>query len=101
MAIELRNDYDVPGGSAQPVAVVGWPGRRKVFAKALELWLPAGVLILLALACFVWPLIYTIPTPTPGSLLNVTLPPFSAHHLLGTDPLGNDVMSEILYGGRV
>ena len=29
------------------------------------------------------------------------MPPFSPHHLFGTDELGNDVFSRILYGGRV
>jgi len=36
-----------------------------------------------------------------GNLDLLNLPPLSPHHLFGTDNLGNDVFSRILYGGRV
>jgi peptide/nickel transport system permease protein len=71
------------------------------WARTLKLWLPAGFLILLAAACFVWPNIYPVPKPVGGSVLNAGLPPLSPGHLFGTDPVGNDVFSRILYGGQV
>ena len=63
--------------------------------------MPAGFLILLAAACFVWPQVYPVPKPVGGSVLNAGLPPLSPGHIFGTDPVGNDVFSRILYGGQV
>lgn len=74
------------------------PLRRHM--RALELWIPLGFLIVLILACFVWPLVYPVPAPILGSS-TPNLPPLSAGHLFGTDQTGNDVFSRILYGGRV
>jgi peptide/nickel transport system permease protein len=71
------------------------------WARTLKLWLPAGFLIVLAAACFIWPNIYPVPKPVGGSVLNAGLPPLSPGHLFGTDPVGNDVFSRILYGGQV
>ena len=42
-----------------------------------------------------------MPKPTGGSILEAGLPPLSPGHIFGTDPVGNDVFSRILYGGRV
>jgi hypothetical protein len=69
--------------------------------RALRIWLPAGFLILLAAACFAWPQVYPVPRPVGGSILNAGLPPLSPGHILGTDPVGNDVLSRILYGGQI
>lgn len=69
--------------------------------RALRIWLPAGFLVLLAFACFIWPQIYPVPKPVGGSILEAGLPPLSPGHILGTDPNGNDVLSRILYGGQV
>ena len=81
----------------------GRRGRRAAagWARALRLWVPAGFLILLAAACFIWPQIYPVPNPVGGSVLNAGLPPLSPGHIFGTDPVGNDVFSRILYGGQV
>ena len=51
--------------------------------------------------CFLLPLVFTLPSPTGGSILDARLPPLSPGHLLGTDPVGNDIFSRILYGGQV
>jgi peptide/nickel transport system permease protein len=72
---------------------------RRVYAD-LQLWLSLSFLVFMALACFVWPIIHTMPRPTLG-LATPYLPPLTPHHLFGTDQLGNDVFSRILYGGRV
>ena len=42
-----------------------------------------------------------MPKPVGGSVLNAGLPPLSPGHIFGTDPVGNDVFSRILYGGQV
>lgn len=72
-------------------------GRGKL---PLELLLPGGFLVLLIAACFLWPLVHTMPPPINGNFVPL-LPPLSPGHLFGTDPIGNDVFSRILYGGRV
>jgi peptide/nickel transport system permease protein len=76
-------------------------GRTRQVKRAFELWAPAGFLIFLAAACFLWPLIYHVPNPVDGNLSKALLPPLSHGYLFGTDQLGNDVFSRILYGGRV
>jgi peptide/nickel transport system permease protein len=68
---------------------------------SLRIWLPAGFLILLAAACFLWPLVYPVPKPVGGSVLESNMPPLSPGHIFGTDPVGNDIFSRILYGGQV
>ena len=70
-------------------------------ARGLRRWLPAGFLILMLAACFIWPNIYPVPNPVRGSVLEAGLPPLSPGHVFGTDPVGNDVFSRILYGGQV
>ena len=78
-------------------------GRAEGRARALNLriWLPAGFLIVLFCACFFWPLVYPVPSPVGGSILNSGLPPLSPGHIFGTDPVGNDIFSRILHGGQV
>jgi peptide/nickel transport system permease protein len=74
---------------------------RTGWSRALRLWGPAGFLILMLAACFVWPNIYPVPNPVRGSVLQAGLPPLSPGHIFGTDPVGNDVFSRILYGGQI
>ena len=74
--------------------------RIRAILRAADLWIPATMVILMILACFVWPEIYPLRNPTKGVLANANLPPFSRGYLLGADTLGDDVLSRILYGGR-
>ncbi len=75
--------------------------RSQSLARTLRLWVPAGLILLLAGMCFIWPLVYTMPPPTGGSILDANAAPFSPGHILGADQNGNDVFSRIVYGGRV
>ena len=61
----------------------------------------AGVLILgtIVAACLAAPIL-TSQSPTHQDLNNILASP-SSKHLLGTDQLGRDLFSRILYGGRV
>jgi peptide/nickel transport system permease protein len=77
------------------------PRARGGVARWLRLWLPAGFLILMLGACFVWPNVYPVPNPVRGSVLQAGLPPLSPGHIFGTDAVGNDVFSRILYGGQI
>ena len=47
-----------------------------------------------------WPLFGTVGKPTGGDILNANIRPFRPGHLFGTDPVGNDIWSRLLYGGR-
>lgn len=91
------------GGPARlaPVRSVAQHRRLKSLARHLELWIPGGFLVLMVLACFVWPLVYPVPSPIHNAAVTPNLPPLTHGHILGTDTVGDDVMSRILYGGRV
>ena len=75
--------------------------RSQRVARALRLWVPAGILVVLFFFCFIWPYVYTIPSGTFGSILAAQEPPFSPGHWLGTDPDGVDVFAMLVYGGQV
>ena len=92
----------LPIGGLGPAGLAFPRSRSRLRLKGmLDLYVPLAVFVLMLLACFIAPLILPIPDPTRGSIVQATLPPFSPGHLLGTDPLGNDLLSRALYGGRV
>jgi peptide/nickel transport system permease protein len=76
------------------------PRARRAWARKLGLYIPAGLVGFVTVACFVGPLVLPIPAPVGGNVLDSGLPAFSPGHLLGTDPNGNDIFSRILHGGR-
>lgn len=59
----------------------------------------AGFLVLLYLVVFFGPLMYRVSPITTNPVASL-LPP-SATHLLGTDPLGRDILARLLAGGQV
>jgi peptide/nickel transport system permease protein len=75
--------------------------RTQRLGRALRLWVPAGVLILLLAICFLLPLVVTLPSPTKGDIIVNNEPPFSPGHILGTDVQGVDRFSQLVYGGQV
>jgi peptide/nickel transport system permease protein len=98
MAAPLPDTVLAPGA---PVPAVQPGRRRRSWAVDPEIIIPGAVLVLIVGACFLWPLVYPLPPPVGGSVLNSGLPPFSPGHILGTDPVGNDILSRILHGGQV
>lgn len=97
-----RQADDAPAAGASPLAPpLGRRARPRRGPSALRIYVPAGVLVVLLFACFVWPELYPVPPPVGGSILSANLPIGSPGHLLGTDTVGNDILSRILYGGRV
>jgi len=94
-------DLLAPGGPAEAELSPRARARGDSWARTLRLWGPAGFLLLMLAACFLWPNIYPVPNPVRGSVLQAGLPPLSPGHIFGTDPVGNDVFSRILYGGQI
>ncbi|AZI57216.1 ATP-binding cassette domain-containing protein [Nakamurella antarctica] len=84
-----------------PVAAESLPQRRrlKAFLRNPVGVVAASVLLLIVLLCLLAPLI------APYDPLRITLidqlKPISWQHWLGTDTQGRDVLSRLLYGGRV
>jgi peptide/nickel transport system permease protein len=68
--------------------------------RSLEITIPGGILLVLLFFFFIWPLVYPVPSPTYGSVLNANLPMWSPGHIFGTTNVGYDNMARILYGGR-
>jgi peptide/nickel transport system permease protein len=58
----------------------------------------AGALLVIAVAV-IGPLLAPA-SPTAADFGSILAPPLSPHHLLGTDQLGRDVLSRLLYGAR-
>jgi peptide/nickel transport system permease protein len=97
---ERPADYAVPGALELPMAETAGVGASGRWRSLLGIIVPAALLALIFGLCFIWPLIGPVPKPTGGNILNSNLPAFSSGHFLGTDPVGNDEWSRLLYGGR-
>lgn len=67
---------------------------------SLKIAIPAAMLVVIFFLCFLWPLIGPVPSPIYSNILDSNLPVFSPHHFLGTDAVGYDEWSRVLYGGR-
>lgn len=72
-------------------------GRRR--RSRFGLWLSLGVFSCIVLVAAIGPLFLT--DPLQQNLAETSLPPMSEGHVLGTDPLGRDLLSRIVSGGRV
>ena len=73
-------------------------GKNKISAKSLP-WLYISILVIFVLCSVFAPLIAPY-SPTAMDLRHRLSPPLTKGHLLGTDTLGRDMLSRILYGGR-
>lgn len=100
MAVLSTDPSGTPQFSAATLAPPR-PSRLSGVVGSLDVWIPGAVLAFLLLACFVWPLVYPVPPPVGGSILNSNLAIGAPGHFLGTDTVGNDIFSRLLYGGRV
>jgi peptide/nickel transport system permease protein len=63
--------------------------------------IPAAVLVIILLLCFLGPIVFGLPDPNLDNLSAITLHPGAPGHLLGTNNLGNDMWSRVLNGGKV
>jgi peptide/nickel transport system permease protein len=93
---------DAPVAPSIPIPAAGAPtvSRRRGWTRSLGIAIPAAVLGVIFFLCFVWPLFGTVPAPTGGNILDANQSAFSEGHFLGTDAVGNDIWSRLLYGGR-
>jgi peptide/nickel transport system permease protein len=73
---------------------------RRGWTRSLDIAIPGAMVGVILFLCFVWPLFGTVPKPTGGNILDANIPSFSSGHPLGTDQVGNDLWSRLLYGGR-
>ena len=73
---------------------------RRAFGN-IGVGLPSAVFLLIVLGCFLGPWRLGLPSPIVGRLPDAFLPVGSPGHLLGTNELGNDLLSRLLHGGRV
>jgi peptide/nickel transport system permease protein len=90
---ELPSSFEAVLAAPAPARGTRWRGQLEVLA-------PAAVLVVVFGACFLVPAVFPLPKAVGGSVLSANLPPLSPGHLLGTDPVGNDLLSRLLYGGR-
>jgi peptide/nickel transport system permease protein len=75
--------------------------RGQRLGRALRLWVPAGILILILATCFVLPLVAALPSAVKGDIIYNNEAPFSPGHWLGTDVQGVDIFAQLVYGGQV
>lgn len=95
---DLKADKPIDqAATAGPAVTV--PGRD--LKESARIWIPAGMLVMILFACFIWPMVYQLPSPTHSDFAAANSSPFTAGHFLGTDQLGQDVWSRALYGGQV
>ena len=69
--------------------------------RAPSVAIPGAVFLLIVIGCFLGPQLFNLPSPNAGSLGDTLKPLGTPGHLLGTNELGNDELSRLLFGGRV
>jgi peptide/nickel transport system permease protein len=103
MTVQAPEQPAQPGAAADAALPRRLPrSRLKTWLRRrdLDLWIPGAALGAILIGCFIVPLTGVVPNPAAGDLTVTLQPPFSPGHLLGTDPIGRDVLSRVLYGGR-
>ena len=107
MAAEDRTSLSPAGSESGADVVAGQSRPRQVFSELRRL--PALPVVLLLLVLVI-PAIFANQIaphdPTRGSLGNRLAPPVwqqggSSEHILGTDKVGRDILSRIMYGSRI
>ncbi len=74
--------------------------RNNAFRRRAPLLIGAALLVTVIVATLAAPLI-TSYDPNELDPLNPLAPPLTPGHVLGTDAFGRDILSRILYGGRI
>ena len=83
------------------------PGTARLLARRLRRFrkpsvlIPGVILLVIVLVCFFGPAVFNLPPASTGNLANYLLPIGSPGHLLGTNTFGNDMLAQLLVGGRI
>jgi peptide/nickel transport system permease protein len=103
MAAQLPETTMIAGGAQVPLPslVSARRLRAQSLGRSLRLWVPIGLIAFLLGMCFIWPHVWSLPPAVNGSILDAGEAPFSPGHFLGTDQVGNDIFSKIVYGGQI
>jgi peptide/nickel transport system permease protein len=91
---ETTAPLELAGAAAEP------QGRGGILTESLAITVPAAIIVLMLVACFLGPTLLSLPAPVGGDILQSNLPMFSAGHPFGTDQTGNDELARLLHGGR-
>jgi peptide/nickel transport system permease protein len=75
--------------------------RRRRFTRRRGVLVAGVAMLVIAIAAVLAAPLLTSQSPTAIDALHPLVPPLSPGHLLGTDQFGRDVLSRILYGGRI
>lgn len=103
--IVARLEERLPLGLGRDIGAEADEGARPRVELARLPWIPALIIVVLVFVAVFAPLLSS-HSPTAQSLPDKLLPPAwleggSAKYLLGTDALGRDMLSRLLYGARV
>jgi peptide/nickel transport system permease protein len=83
-----------------PRSVSYWQGvRRRILRDPVTV--ACGVILLLIVLAAIFAPLIAPHDPYRTSMIRRLLPPGSPNHLLGTDELGRDMLSRLIYGGRI
>ncbi|WP_261968542.1 ABC transporter permease [Prosthecodimorpha staleyi] len=77
-----------------------WAGVRRRLARDRVTIVCAAILLVILAAAIFAPYV-TWADPYKTSMIRRLLPPGSPNHLLGTDELGRDMFTRLVYGGRI
>ena len=96
------SDADLAWVEGQQRRTLGDAARAGLrFLRVPSVAIPGAVFLLIVIGCFLGPQLFNLPSPNAGSLGDTLKPLGTPGHLLGTNELGNDELSRLLYGGRV
>jgi len=99
--------------AARAAAVASWASRSRTSGmlaavrrssrsmRGPAILVPAGILVVVVVACFLGPVVLGLPSPSVGNFADYLLPVGSPGHPLGTNALGNDMLAQLLIGGQV
>jgi peptide/nickel transport system permease protein len=101
MALATSDPFEPSPAGRLKLALMPFPALLRRHAGHLALWAPLGILIVIVVLCFAGPAVFSLPSSSYSDLSQANKGWFAPGHFFGTDPLGNDLLSRSLVGGRV